>query len=307
MLTHERKPHNNPFKVWARDLRHTSPLYVVLFIVLFLYAFLMIYLIGWGVLTSLKSQEDFRTNVLGWPRSFEWGNFQNVLKNFYVNISVAGVPSKVYMEKMLLYTVLYAGGGALVSTAVPCFVAYACSHFHYRFNKVILAIVIVTMILPIVGSAPAEISLLRSFGMYDTIWGSWIQKFHFLGAYFLVFLAAFQGVSKEYSEAAYIDGAGEFTTMMRINFPLVRNAFTTVLLIKFIDFWNDYQTPLLYLPSHPTLATGVYSLSFTSINSMNTVPMRMAGCVILMVPILVLFIAFRKKIMGNITLGGIKE
>lgn len=267
----------------------------------------MIYLLCWGVLTSLKSQEDFRNNVLGWPHAFEWGNFQNVLRNFYVNISVQGVPSKVYMEKMLLYTLLYAGGGALVSTVVPCFVAYACSHFQYRFNKVIVAIVIVTMILPIVGSAPAEISLLRSLGMYDTIWGNWIQKFHFLGAYFLVFLAAFQSVSKEYSEAAYIDGAGEFTIMMRINLPLVRNAFLTVLLIKFIDFWNDYQTPLLYLPSHPTLATGVYSLSFTSINSMNTVPMRMAGCVILMVPIFILFIAFRKKIMGNITLGGIKE
>ena len=208
---------------------------------------------------------------------------------------------------MILYTILYSVGGAFISTIVPCVVAYAVSKFNYKFNAIIKGIVIVTMILPIVGSAPAEIDLLRKLHLYDSIVGNWIQKFHFLGMYFLVFLSAFKTIPKEYYEAAEIDGANEFKIMTRIVFPLVKTVFTTIMLIKFVEYWNDYQTPLLYLPTHPTLAYGVYSLSVTNINGMNNVPMRMAGCVILLVPILIIFISFRKKIMGNISLGGIKE
>ena len=90
-------------------------------------------------------------------------------------------------------------------------------------------------------------------------------------------------------------------------FPMVGTIFTTVMLMSFIGMWNDYQTPLLYLPSHPTLAYGIYDLSKTNINDLNNVPARVAGCVILLVPILTVFISFRKKIMGNISIGGIKE
>ncbi len=303
----ERVPRQNPLKAWKRDLHSTSPLFVVMFLILAIYSFLMLYLLLWGVITSLKDQSDFRTNILGLPTEWKWDNFANVFQNFFVSVNRNGVPGKVYIEELFLYTITYALGGALVQTIVPCIVAYACSRFNYKFNGVIKAIVIVTMILPIIGSAPAEINLLRNLGIYDTIWGNWIQKFNFIGMYFLVFLASFKTVSKDFSEAAYIDGAGEFTIMFRVILPIVRNTFFTILLIRFIEFWNDYQTPMLYLPTHPTLAYGVYTLSTTNINSMNTVPMRMAGCVILLIPILVIFLVFRKRIMWNITLGGVKE
>ncbi len=303
----ERIYRQNPFKAWKKDISSTLPLFVVMFIILAVYTFLILFLLLWGVTTSLKDVGDFRTNIMGLPKEWKWDNFANVFQNFYVSVNRNGVPGKVYFEELLLYTVTYAVGGAFVQTIVPCFVAYACSRFHYKFNGIIKGIVIVTMILPIIGSAPAEISLLRTLGLYDTIWGNWIQKFNFIGMYFLVFYASFQTVSKDFSEAAYIDGAGEFTIMFRVIMPIVRNTFFTILLIRFIEFWNDYQTPILYLPTHPTLAYGVYILSTTNINSMNTVPMRMAGCVILLIPILIIFLIFRERIMGNITLGGVKE
>ena len=179
--------------------------------------------------------------------------------------------------------------------------------FNFKFNAVIKGIVIVTMILPIIGSAPAEIQLLRDLKLYDSIIGNWIQKFHFLGMYFLVFSAAFEVIPKDFAEAAYMDGASEFKLLTKVMFPMVSTIFTTIMLINFIALWNDYQTPMLYLPSHPTLAYGIFDLSRSTLDGMNNVPTRMAGCVILLVPILIIFIAFRKKIMGNITLGGVKE
>lgn len=291
-----------------RRFTSTSPLMIVLFILLTIYSLFIIYLLVWGIITSLKTVDDFRNNILGFPKQgLAFSNFSYVFKNFYVDIEVNGVPGKRYIEDMILNTLLYSVGGAFIQTLVPCLVAYAVSRFDFKFNAVIKGIVIVTMILPIVGSAPAEIDLLRSLHMYDSIIGNWIQKFHFLGMYFLVFLAAFKAVPKELSEAAYVDGAGEFKVMTKIMLPLIKTVFTTIMLIKFVELWNDYQTPLLYLPNHPTLAYGVYSLSVTNINGMNNVPARMAGCVMLLVPILIIFISFRKKIMGNVTLGGVKE
>ena len=88
--------------------------------------------------------------------------------------------------------------------------------------------------------------------------------------------------------------------------PLVRNTIFVIMLIKFIEFWNDYQTPLVFLPSYPTLAYGVFTLATTSVNNMSTVPMRMASAVMMLIPILVVFLIFQKKIMSNVSVGGIK-
>ena len=290
-----------------KTFKTTSPLYIVLFTCMLIYVLFLVYLMFWGINTSLKTVGDFNDNVLGLPSQMTFDNFTTIFNNFYVRVNENGVLVPKYIEDMIINTILYALGGAFIQTFVPCVVAYAVTRFNFKFNAVIKGIVIITMILPIIGSAPAEIELLRNLGLYDSIIGNWIQKFHFLGMYFLVFTAAFEVIPKDFAEAAYMDGASEFKLFTKIMFPIVSTVFTTVLLINFIGLWNDYQTPMLYLPTHPTLAYGVFDLSRTTINELNNVPARMAGCVILLVPILIIFIAFRKKIMGNLTLGGVKE
>lgn len=294
-------------KALNKKKNKTSPLFVILFIVLLLYTVAMFALLIWALLNSLKTQMDFRTNVLGFPKKLAFENFSIVFSKFSMVInSATGGQKFVNIWLMLLYTVLYAGGCALISTAVPCAVAYVTAKFNFKFNAVIYGIVIVSMVLPIVGSAPSEMKILKDLGLYNTLWGSWIQKFHFLGMYFLVFYAAFKSFPNTYMEAAYIDGAGEWRVFGSIVLPLVRNTFLTVLLIKFIDYWNDFQTPLLYIPSYPTLAVGLYSLGNSTIPDMNWVPRKLAACLIVLIPIMTLFIIFRNKLMGNLTMGGIK-
>jgi raffinose/stachyose/melibiose transport system permease protein len=95
--------------------------------------------------------------------------------------------------------------------------------------------------------------------------------------------------------------------MIQIVMPMIATVIGTVFLIHFIDFWNDYQTPLLYLPSWAMLARGLYSLSQRSQGNFATVPYRMAGCLVLATPILILFLIFKEKLMGNLSMGGIKE
>ena len=112
---------------------------------------------------------------------------------------------------------------------------------------------------------------------------------------------------KDYSEAAYVDGANNFTVMVRIMFPLARNTFLTIMLIKFIDLWNDYYMTMQFMPNIKTLAFGLYEYSQSYKPAISSTPMKLAGCCILAVPVLVLFLCFHDRIMGNISMGGIKE
>lgn len=286
--------------------RRISAIGVVCFILLVVYAAGLLYPMFWGVMTSVKEQYDFLENPLGLPTTFAFGNFGTIFQNFTVPAKFGDQQVQQNFWQLLGNTLLYVVGSSFVATLVPCIVAYVTSKFPNKVSSVIYATVIAVMMIPIVGSYPSEITILQALGLYNTVWGAWIQKANFLGMYFLVFFAAFKAIPKDYGEAAEIDGAGEMQIFLRIMLPIIRNVFFTVFLIKFVEFWNDYQMPLLYLPGYPTLSYGLYYVSNYTTNAISTVPLRMAGCIIVLLPILALFIAFSDKLMGNLTMGGIK-
>lgn len=283
-----------------------SPGMAILLAVLILYSCVLILLLVWAFFTSLKYQEEFRLNILFFPNPWRWDNYSFVFKMFFVPVQTDSGTLYVGMGWMFVYGFLYAFGCALTGTFVPCLTAYLCAKFPYKLSRIIYLTVIVAMILPIVGSLPSEIQMAKRFGLYDNIWGLWIMKAHFLGMYYLVFYGMFKGMPSAYSEAAKIDGAGNFSIFFRIILPLSKNTFLTVMLINFIAFWNDYQTPLVYLPSWPTVAYGVFYMSTTFINSLSSVPMRMTSAMLLLIPILTVFLIFHKRLIGNLTMGGIK-
>ena len=283
-----------------------TPVTVVMLIVLILYVASLFLLFLWAVMAAFKDPLfDFRVNPWGFPREWVW-NFSTVFAEFEVPVSTAKRIGSVGMGKMYLYSFLYAGGCAFFNTLVPCITAYLCARFKYKFSRVMHTIVLITMVIPVVGSLPAEIRMAQALKLYDEIWGMWILKANFLGMYFLVFYNIFKALPDAYTEAAKIDGAGNMQVLLRIALPLVRNTFFTVFLIYFIQYWNDYQTPLIYLPSYPTIANGMYTVAVTPSTEMNFVPMRMAAAIIMLVPILVVFLVFQKRLLGNLTIGGIK-
>ena len=285
---------------------------MAIFVILFLYVISIALPILFGLTTALKTQEEFLDNVIGLPYGapwkWQWRNFITVTEQFWVQITIIGKGRfHVTFWPMLINTLEYAVGSALIQAFVPCLVGYLTSKFDYKFSKFVYAMVIVLMVVPIVGSAPSEMAILRRLNLFDTMIGNYIQKFNFLGMFYLVFYAVFKGVSNDILEAAYVDGASELRVMVQIAVPMVKNVLGTVVLLKFIDFWNDYQTPMLYMPSYATLARGLFALSHRSQGGAATVPGQMAGCMLLALPILILFIIFKDKLMGNISMGGVKE
>lgn len=286
-----------------------TPLTTVMLVVLVLYTVCLFMLIAWALIKAFQHPMEFNRNKVGFPEFWffsKGGNFAYVFKNATVTKVINGVRTKITFGESVVNSILYAGGGAFVNTFVQCITAYLCARYAFKFSGVVYGAVIIAMILPVVGSLVSEIQMAQVLGIYDQIWGTWIMKANFLGMYFLVFHEMFKALPQAYSEAATIDGASDWRILWAISFPLAKNTFLTVLLINFVAMWNDYQTPMVYLPTHPTIAERLHWLRGNSWNWLPYAPVQLAAPFILMVPILVIFLCFHKRLLGNLTIGGVK-
>ncbi len=285
-----------------------SPLYLILGIVLLIYASSLLAVLFWALSTSLKNPLiDFELgNYVGLPKKIYFNNYLTVFDKFYVVVSTANGREPVYFPELFKNSVMFALGNAFVQVSVTFIVAYATSRFKFAIGKIIYGIVIFGMILPIVGSQPSAIVLARQLGLYDSMIGMYVHKFNFLGMYFLVMHATLSAFPKDFDEAAQIDGANNLSVMLRIMLPLCSTTYFTILLLVFIAQWNDYTTPMLFLPSVPTISYGLRLMEGTDNATANT-PVRMAACLVGAIPTLALFIIFHDRLLNNLSIGGVKE
>lgn len=284
----------------------------VLFVILLVYTVSLLTPLLWTLLTSFKDVSDWNRaisnkDVAGvvWIKGFDFSNYVEAYKKFYVERARDGVNYFFYIPDMFLNSVLYAGGCGLLATLMPCLASYLCARYRYKFGKYVYTLVLVTMAIPIVGNLPSEIQMVKNIGLYDNILGLYILKSNFLGMYFLIFYAQFKMIPQDYTSAAEIDGASELRIMLQVIWPLAIGTMTTVFLLNFINFWNDYQIPMIYWDSHPVAAFGMFEYSRKT-GSVAATPRKLAGILIMAVPILIVFGIFNKKIMSNMSIGGIK-
>ena len=284
--------------------------YVILFVILLAYTIVLLTPLFWSILTSLRSAGDWgwvitepdASNVF-WPKSFNFSNYKEAYNSLEINRTRGGQEYGFLLPDMFLNSILYAGGCGLVATITPCLAAYLCARYRYKFGNIVYTVVLVTMAIPIIGNLPSEIQMVKNIGLYDNLFGLYILKANFLGIYFLIFYAQFKMIPQDYTSAAEIDGASEFRIMVQVIWPLAISTITTVFLLNFINFWNDYQIPMIYWDSRPVAAFGIFEYYRTSVAS---TPVRLSAFFMVAAPILLVFAIFNKKIMSNMSVGGIK-
>ncbi len=290
---------------------------VILFIVLTLYVISLLVLYAWAFGASLKTEDQFFDNKLswpnGWPWEWAWGNYTEVLMK---QIKVPGVQlpfsryygqpnAPVYIETMLFNSLLYTIGGTLVNNITTWVVAYMITRYrNYKISKFLFTINIALMTIPVIGNLPSALAVFDALNWRNNYWFILFNNIGFTGVYLLYYCAFIRGLGNEYYEAAYIDGAGNFTCMLKIAFPLTAQMFSVIFLLGAIARWNDYMTMLIWMPDYPTLAYGIYKA--TSENVIAFMPQQISACVVLMLPLLILFALFQKAIMGNLRLGALK-
>lgn len=300
--------------------RNISILAIVLGVVLGLYVVSMILPLLWMVLTTLKSvaeyefaempNSDLLGNTLWLPRDVTFKNYITAYKYFYIDIDVIyqGRPAtaRFYIIQQFWNSILFSVGSAFAFTFTSLIMGYASARFKYKFSEFIYMLVLATLALPIVGSMPSEIATAQALGLFDTFIGIWIMRSTFLNTYFLIYYAQFKMIPMDYTEAAKIDGASPLAIMLQIIMPLAAGTTSAVFVLNFIGLWNDFQIPMVYLPSHPVAAYGMYQFQNTAIVEIANTPTRLAGICLMTFPIVVFYAIFNKKLNVNLSVGGIK-
>ena len=274
-----------------------------------LWCLIFLLLIFWAFINSLKSYINFYEDPLFFPKKGEaygW-NFSNYGKAFSA-LKVMRNSEYITAPRMLLNSLLYAVGSGGVSVITACLASYILAKYSYlKWVRGLWVIVLLTNYLPISSSLAANIKLLSDLGLYDSILGIIFWQCGAFGYIFLIYYATWKSVSWSYAEAAFIDGAGHFRTMLLIMWPMTRTIFGVLFIQQFITLWNDYMTPIIYLPSYPNLSYGAYQFQFSVADTeIATTPNQIAGLLMLALPVFVLFMIFRNKLMGSLTLGGLK-
>ena len=226
-----------------------------------------------------------------YPRKFTLANYQVIL-------------SDPLLYKVIVRTVLVTVASVLTHVFFTSLVAFAMSRKELKCRNFFWNYALVTMFFG-GGMIPGYL-LIRMLKLYDTYFVYVIPGM--FSVYNMIIISNFfSSIDKGMRESAYIDGASELRVMIVIGLPMVVYTFFTVFLLQFIAYWNDYQTILLFLPSWPTLSLALYELSISTTQELNNVPARMAGSMAVMIPTLLIFMLFSNRLMGNVSLGGVKE
>ena len=197
---------------------------------------------------------------------------------------------------------LFAVFGTVLSSSL---VAYGLSRINWKGRDTLFTIIISTMMLP------GQVTMIPIFAIF--VWLGWIDTFlplivpTFLGNAFFIFLLKqfFMTIPQELSEAARIDGCSEWQIYTRVIMPLTKPALATVGLFTFMNTWNDFMGPLIYLvdESKYTLSLG---LSMFMGQYGSQYGMMMAISTLVTIPIVIMFFFTQKTFIQGITMSGIK-
>lgn len=267
-----------------------------------LYAISLIYPFIYLLFNSFKSFDEFAgfgdfatANIFGFPLRFVWDNFLVAFQELQVDAVTTNI------GLMYLNSITLAVGETFVSMAMTCCAAYALSRFEFRGRKLIYTIVLLASFIPAISSLPAIFSFMESTSLINTYIGMLILNAAAFGGPFLFIHSYFKMVPGSFAESAQMDGAGNFRIFTTIMIPLARNGIITFTILKFLGFWNDYWYPQLFYSDYPTIAVGIAKLEETA-----TVPVISSVMILAIIPILIFYAIFQKKLLANTLDGGLK-
>ncbi|WP_199548103.1 carbohydrate ABC transporter permease [Streptomyces sp. N35] len=244
-------------------------------------------------LTAVMSDDQALTRDL-WPKTWEWGNFGTVWET----------PGFLTWWKN---TLLYAGLGTLLAICSSLPVAYALAKFRFRGRNVMMMAVIAAMMLPPqVVIVPMYLFWAKQLDLAGTLWPL-IIPMGFGNAFTIFLLRQFLlTIPREYTEAAKIDGCGEFRTLIRVVVPMCKPAISAAALFHFFYSWNDYFGPQIYASENPAAWTLSYGLESFKGAHQTDWNLTMAATVLVMAPVIFLFFFAQKAFVEGVTLTGVK-
>ena len=262
----------------------------------------------WAITQSFNDYYNYMLNSFSFPEKlFDFSNYETAFQKINMTITRQGKKFRMDIFNMTFYSLVIAIGLAFMQTTSACLLGYAVGKYgHWRESKIISNVNLFVMTLSIIGSLPSSLQLHRALGTYNNLIPFLLVGHYGAGMGVLLFAGAFRGCPEAYREAAMMDGAGHYTIMFKIYFPMIMPLYAARIILNFIGQWNNYMTVLTYLPSYPNLTYGVYMFQLLATNLGYSVPEILAGFIICALPTSVLWICSQKMITSKLMVGGLK-
>ncbi len=255
-----------------------------------------------------KGYQEYIQNKFWIPKVWDFSAFGDVFSILSVEKFVSGQGMYRYgFGTLLVNSLLIAFVTPVMGVLTNAVCGYILAHYNFRFKKLLLTVNVFVMIIPFVGTLPAALQINRAIGRYDNFLMMSIFGNIPFGFNMLLFLSSFNAFSWTYAEAAMMDGAGHLRIMFLIMMPMRISLVLVMYVLAFLGAWNDYNLSLVWLPSMPNLAYGVYNFQYNASVGMNATPMQIqAALLICALPSLLLYLVCQKGIASKLEVGGIK-
>jgi multiple sugar transport system permease protein len=258
-----------------------------------LLAIATIYPMLYALNISMKTRKDYVLDRLGVTQTFNVQNFIDAwtdadMGRYFLNTIIATVFS---VALILLFSSM-------------C--GYALSHLTFRGSKVAFLIILAMMMIPFQVIMVPTIKLLNDMGLINTFPGliaAYVAQFLPFTVYFMT--SYYSGIPKELTEAARVDGSGLFGTWWRIMVPVGKPALISMGILNALFVWNDILIALLIMqsPSNRTVMVGVSALRG---QYPDNVPTYIAGVLLAVAPIIIVYLIFQRQISAGVTAGATK-
>jgi ABC-type glycerol-3-phosphate transport system permease component len=266
---------------------------ILLYSVLIIVSLFMILPFIWMLSTSFKLAAD----IFGYPPRFIPDN--PVLDNYtYVIFTKQAM-------RYLYNTAVIATLSTIATLFFSTLAGFAFAKYDFPGKKGLFAFLLATMVIPgAVMMVPAFI-IIRKIGWVDTIWPLVIPGA--ASAFWIFFFRQFiSTISNEMMDAARMDGASEFRIYWNIILPIISPAITGMGLIMFMASWNAYQGPRIYLKSADKMVMTQAIMSMQGAAGFTAWGEYMALSVISLIPLLIIFLVFQRRIVEGVMAGAIK-
>lgn len=261
-------------------------------VIMWLYASFTLFVLGYLVYNSLRPKSEILGNTLGKPKEFTFENFTELFTDD--NFGMFFLNSVIVLVFSLFLLIL-----------LSSMVAYGLGRYTFKYNRHLRVFFLLGMMFPIqLGIVPVfllmkNLDLVNSYLSVILLLGTGISLPVFILTTF------FSGLPKELYEAAVLDGAGEWKIFSRIMFPLARPVIFSVCIVSSVQIWNQFFIPLIFLQSEEKKTLPLLMMKYNN-HLFNHIDMAMAASVMSVIPILIIFIIFSKRILEGFASGAIK-
>lgn len=268
---------------------------ILKYLLLIFWAVMVLFPFYWMILSSVKSYGSYNSEFI--PKFFTLSpTFENYINAF------RAVPLARYFGNTVIFTLLTTA----IMLVVTVLAAFAFSRLHFKGKNLVFTVFLSLMMIPNELVVITNFVTITGLDMRNSFAGLILPS---VASVFYIYLLKenFEQIPDELYKAAKVDGSSDFNYLIKVMLPICRPTVVTISILKAIECWNSYVWPRLITDDADRflVSNGIQAIRERGFGREN-IPAMMAAVVVISLPLILLFLAFHKKIMDGVSRGGTK-